>query len=215
MLKFYTAISINWSIEFISTNNVKTRFDPSPQFANWDSMGTSINLSNVNAKLKWASLFFFNFWRTLVIFVGPLIPLLWTSGDVSSGFQSQNAQPCSRLVEAYMLHGRTGNFMLHCLVDLKLKFQAYNFSKLSQFVSSWLNYFWHPNCAILLGTRSRLTWDSGDIDTLDSLSVTDYLLFKQLFVPAFNSKTKQDLCVYLNFSTKITDLEVRHPNRTE
>ena len=34
--------------------------------------------------------FFLNFWRTWVLFVGPLIPLFWTSGDVSSGFQSQS-----------------------------------------------------------------------------------------------------------------------------
>ena len=37
-------------------------------------------------------------------FVGPLIPLFWTSGDVSSGFQSQSGQPYLSLVEAYMLH---------------------------------------------------------------------------------------------------------------
>ena len=29
-----------------------------------------------------------NFWRTWVLFVGPLIPLFWTSVDVSSRFQS-------------------------------------------------------------------------------------------------------------------------------
>ena len=34
--------------------------------------------------------FFFNFWRTWVPFVGPLIPLFWTSGDISSEFQSQS-----------------------------------------------------------------------------------------------------------------------------
>ena len=28
------------------------------------------------------------FWRTQVLFVGPRIALFWTSGDVSSGFQS-------------------------------------------------------------------------------------------------------------------------------
>ena len=33
---------------------------------------------------------FLNFWRTWVLFVGSLIPLFWTSGDVSSGFQSQS-----------------------------------------------------------------------------------------------------------------------------
>ena len=34
--------------------------------------------------------------------MGPLILLFWTSGDVSSGFQS--VQPYSHLAEAYMVH---------------------------------------------------------------------------------------------------------------
>ena len=37
-------------------------------------------------------------WRTSVLFVGPLIPLLWTSGDICPGFQSQGGSlkfvPC-------------------------------------------------------------------------------------------------------------------------
>ena len=33
---------------------------------------------------------FFCFWRTHVLFLGPLVPLFWISGDVSSGFQSQS-----------------------------------------------------------------------------------------------------------------------------
>ena len=37
---------------------------------------------------------FFNFWRTSFLFVVPLIPLCWTSGDVCPGFQSQSATPC-------------------------------------------------------------------------------------------------------------------------
>ena len=32
--------------------------------------------------------------RTQVLFVGPLIPLFWTSGDVCPGFQSQGGFPC-------------------------------------------------------------------------------------------------------------------------
>ena len=35
--------------------------------------------------------------------VGPLTPLFWTSGDVSSGFQSQSGQPYLHLAEAYLL----------------------------------------------------------------------------------------------------------------
>ena len=37
----------------------------------------------------WWHFFFQNFWRTWVLFVGPLIPLFWTSGDIYPGFQSQ------------------------------------------------------------------------------------------------------------------------------
>ena len=33
-----------------------------------------------------------------------LLPLFWTSSDVSSGFQSQGRQPYLRLVEEYVLH---------------------------------------------------------------------------------------------------------------
>ena len=45
-----------------------------------------------------------NFLRTWVLFVGPLIPMFWTSGDVSSGFQSQSGQPYLYLAEAYMMY---------------------------------------------------------------------------------------------------------------
>ena len=44
--------------------------------------------------------FFFNlFWRTWVFFVGPLIPLFWTPGDVS-GFQNQS----DSLIHACQMH---------------------------------------------------------------------------------------------------------------
>ena len=35
-------------------------------------------------------------------FVGPLIPLLWTYGDIFPEFQSQSGQLCSHLVDAYI-----------------------------------------------------------------------------------------------------------------
>ena len=37
-------------------------------------------------------------------FVGTLILLFWTSGDVFSGFQSQSGQPYLHLAEAYMIY---------------------------------------------------------------------------------------------------------------
>ena len=46
--------------------------------------------SKVQALNVIAQFFLKIFWRTRVLFVGPLIPLFRTSGDVSSGFQSQS-----------------------------------------------------------------------------------------------------------------------------
>ena len=37
-------------------------------------------------------------------FIGPLIPLFWTSGDVSCGFQSHSGQPYLHLPEAYIMY---------------------------------------------------------------------------------------------------------------
>ena len=48
---------------------------------------------------------FFYFWRTWVLFVGPLIPLFWTSGDVSSGFQSQIWAALFTLISGVRVHG--------------------------------------------------------------------------------------------------------------
>ena len=33
--------------------------------------------------------------------MGPLIPLFWTSGDISSGFQSQSGQPYLHLAKEF------------------------------------------------------------------------------------------------------------------
>ena len=56
-------------------------------------------LNNVAFTWRDENFFFSNFWRTWVLFVGPLIPLFWTSGNVSSGFQSQSGLPtCKALV---------------------------------------------------------------------------------------------------------------------
>ena len=48
--------------------------------------------------------FFLKFLLDTCPFVGPLIPLFWTSGDVSSGFQSQSGQPHLNLAEVYMIY---------------------------------------------------------------------------------------------------------------
>ena len=47
---------------------------------------------------------FFKNWEDMSRFCEALIPLFWTSGDVSCGFQSQSGQPYSDLVEVCVLH---------------------------------------------------------------------------------------------------------------
>ena len=59
-----------------------------------------------------------NFWRAWVLFVGPLIPLFWTSGDISSGFQSQGGQPYLHLAKAYVLHVPWDSPLVWHLLDL-------------------------------------------------------------------------------------------------
>ena len=53
------------------------------------------------SKLK--NLSFIKILVDITLFVGPLIPMFWTSGDVYSAFQSQTRQPYSHLAEVYML----------------------------------------------------------------------------------------------------------------
>ena len=46
---------------------------------------------------------FLNFLVDTCLFVGPLIPLFWTSSNVSSGSQSQSGQSYSHLVKVYVM----------------------------------------------------------------------------------------------------------------
>ena len=47
---------------------------------------------------------FFKFSVDMSPFLGPLMPLFRTSGDISSGFQNQSGQPYSHLAEAYVIY---------------------------------------------------------------------------------------------------------------
>ena len=60
-----------------------------------------------SAEILFGHFVFKIFWRTQVLFMGPLIHLFWTSGDVSFGIQSQRGQPYSHLLEIFMIHSIT------------------------------------------------------------------------------------------------------------
>ena len=50
-------------------------------------------------------LFFSFFWGTFIYpILGPLVPLFWISGDVSSGFQSQSRFYLICIVEANVMY---------------------------------------------------------------------------------------------------------------
>ena len=55
---------------------------------------TRIKEGKIPIKLK--NFFCFKFLEDISLFVWSLIPLFWTSGDISSGFHSQSGQPYSR-----------------------------------------------------------------------------------------------------------------------
>ena len=63
---------------------------PKPDAIRWFKckLKPSKNWQKQNLAKEWL-LFLKKFWRTQVLFVGPLIPLFWTFGDVYPGFQIQ------------------------------------------------------------------------------------------------------------------------------
>ena len=56
-------------------------------------------------------------------FMGPLIPLFWTSGDVASGFQLQSGQSYLRLAEAYVMYIPVAPERLSYRTSSSLEFQ--------------------------------------------------------------------------------------------
>ena len=63
---------------------------------------------NVKNGTQFLSTSFFVFLKKILVdtwpFMGPLIPLFWTSGDIFFGLQSQSGQPYLHMAEAYMMY---------------------------------------------------------------------------------------------------------------
>ena len=105
-----------WCTPYLSTHNGRTQIDLAVTSAwvhqNWcttEPRRKLVGLHKVVTNWKWSMfrtgllckpkmlhqfphvcrfLFFINFCRTSVLFMGPLIPLFWTSGEVCPGFQN-------------------------------------------------------------------------------------------------------------------------------
>ena len=70
----------------------------------WTKCRKQMSVADLGPLMSWSRIsqtqrrepFFFlsKFWRTSVLFIGPLIPLLSTSGDICSVFQNKVGSPC-------------------------------------------------------------------------------------------------------------------------
>ena len=60
---------------------------------------------------------FFKFLVDTCPFMGPLLPLFWISGDVSSGLQSQSGWPYLYLAKAYTMYILRDSPVLHLLIS--------------------------------------------------------------------------------------------------
>ena len=76
----------------VSTGNTNVCFEKADQQSPLNLTGKAKTYVTVQ-RFKISTSIFFNFWRTSVLFVGPLMPLFWTSSDVCPGFQSQGGFP--------------------------------------------------------------------------------------------------------------------------
>ena len=122
-----------------------------------------------------------NFWRTWVLFVGPIIPLFWTSGDVSSGFQSQSWQPYLSLVEAYVLHSR---LVWHLLTSWRPVWQV------SHLFHIPARHWWDSKLGAIMPPLT--VWDQAG-DTLYRLSYpgsAEFSPFNLLIWPRISNCTK-------------------------
>ena len=61
-------------------------------------------------------IFLKKFWRTHALFVGPLIPLLWTSGDLCPGFQRQGGSLACVWPHLYSMDSSDSPLVQHLLI---------------------------------------------------------------------------------------------------
>ena len=79
-------------------------------------------LQNVYIRLGETFVFCF-FWRAQVPFVGPLIPLFWTSGDVCPVFQSQGGSLACRLCCLHAMDSSDSPLVQHLLTSCRPAWQ--------------------------------------------------------------------------------------------
>ena len=86
--------------------------------------------------------------------MGPLTLLFWTSGDVSSGFQTQGGQPYSHLVDAYVLHVLNINFKLTLNWNVLASFRQHISHPISNiyysciYMCKYYKYFINVHCKL-------------------------------------------------------------------
>ena len=100
--------------------------------------------------------FFVNFWRTSVIFVGLLIPLFWTSGDIWPGFQSQGGCLICMFPRLHPMDSSDSPLVQHLLTSwrpaLQLNLLLFLFLKIFGGHKSFLCDHWYPWFGLLVTT---------------------------------------------------------------
>ena len=109
-------------------------------------------------------------------FLGPLISMLRTTGDISSRFQSQSGQPYSLLAEAYMIY-------------VPLRFPSI-VTPLPVYVASIvIGHFPHMHDSAEVGCRIRTRDGETITQKSDALTIQAYSELKNLFlISYFKSK---------------------------
>ena len=92
MVVFTLELPNNQHISFMTAIAICLIYSTSALFVPFKWSNSSV-ISTLCLGFRVAYSFLKKFWRTQVLIVGPLIPLFWTSDDVSSGFRSQSGQP--------------------------------------------------------------------------------------------------------------------------
>ena len=132
-------------------------------------------------KYEKQKIFLKKFWRTWVLFVGLQIPLFWTSGDVSPGFQTQGGSLACVLPRLCTMNSWDSPLVWHLLTSWWPAWQLVAFPtcyicSTGRMPGIWSGELPHnKKMCYTLGCRDRL--ETKDLYLCFSTKGTTYILF--------------------------------------
>ena len=125
------------------------------KWCHWETTYTGRSMYFLSWKLFFSDpTFFFNFWRTWVLFVGSLIPLFWTSSDVSPGFQSQGGSLAGVLCHLPAMNSWDTPLVQHLLISWRPAWQLVAFPTC---IRSYLDFDEHIHVIFSINVFYSLT----------------------------------------------------------